>query len=115
MKLLKKRLSAAIAIALTLILVASFIALPVTFGQTAPHPKIAMSAGTSDNLWVGPTPVGINQNILIQGLLRPMPLGYSQDQSKSAGNIYYNLTFRIGKPDRTYETVLKNSDNRSEV
>jgi hypothetical protein len=113
LKIQKKQLSAAIAIALMLTLAATFItALPITLGQavTTPIAKITMSG----NLWEGPCISGINQNVFIQTVVSPMPLGYSQDQSKSAGNIYKNLTFTITKPDKTTDKVTMDTDNRSE-
>ena len=67
MKLLKKQLSTAIAIALVLTIAATFItALPVAFGQV----KIQMQGGVR----AFPSPVGINQTITIEGYINPPPL-----------------------------------------
>ncbi len=110
MKLKKKQLSTAIAIALTLLLATPFItSTQSTFGQVAPIITI------EPNLWVGPRPSGINQNVLIQGELTPRPIGYSQDPALSKGNVYKNLTFMITRPDGSKENMTIDTNNRSEA
>ena len=71
----KKRF--AIAIALTLTIAATLItALPIALGQTAV--KITPYRPTS---WEGPSPSGVNQEVLIIDVLRPKPPGYNPDPS----------------------------------
>src|SRR3990170_3023761 len=84
MKIQKKQLSAVIAFALMLTLAATFItALPVTLGQT----QILIT--TYIWPWVGRTTVGINQPMLIEGVLYPPP-GYT-----------INHTYTIRAPNGT--------------
>jgi outer membrane protein assembly factor BamB len=98
MKVQKKRLSAAIAIALTLIIAATFIStLPVAFSQV----KIPMTAriGVPGDV---PYYRGVNQTVRIQGLTFPPP-GYSVDH-----------TYKITKPDRTFDVIVNASDELAE-
>jgi len=50
-----------------------------------------------------PNPVGVNQMMLIEGMVYPPP-GNSID-----------LTFSITKPDKTVETIVKASDLEAEA
>jgi outer membrane protein assembly factor BamB len=110
MKIQKKQLQAAITIALTLTIAATLLtAVPITLGQVAP--KIATTAMVK----MTPPISGINQNVLIEGVITPRPIGYSQDHSLSKKDVYHDLTFVIVRPDKTKENVVMDSDDRSEA
>src|SRR3990170_7021321 len=85
MELHKKHLSAAIAIALTLILAATFItALPTAFGQTVDSYSFVFAY---------PPTVGLGEAAYIVGWIIPPP--------SRTGDFYYNFTFTITRPDGT--------------
>jgi outer membrane protein assembly factor BamB len=112
MKTQKKRMTATIAILLTLTLAATFITgLPFTFGLEAP--KISMN--WSREIWVVPAPAGVNQEVLIQQVLTPRPPGYNQDPALSKHNIYEDILFTIERPDGTTENVTMDTNDRSEM
>ena len=87
MKLQNKQLSAAIAIALTLMIAATFItALPVTYGR-APFVQAAVS--------VSPKVAGLGERVLITGWVNPPPVQNYE--------VYKNYTFVITHPSGTTE------------
>lgn len=98
MKTKKKRLSAAIAITLSLLFAASFMtALPTAFGQFLPNARESFSfVGAS------PNPVGKGENIQITGWVWPPP--------SPQLDVYANMTFTVTKPDGTkYVKVMTSS------
>jgi hypothetical protein len=112
MKTPKKHLSTAIAIALTLILMAPLITtLPVGYSQLAQE-KIGMTADTyvlPQGAYNGSirAVVGINQNVSITGILYPRPI--------ISGDVYKNVTFRITRPNGTQFYFFKDTNVHAEV
>ena len=108
MRILKnKSKTSVIALILALTIVATLItAIPTTFGQ--------VKINTNTFVWAGPTTVGLGQKVLIQGDINPRPLGYNQETG-ATGAIYKDLEFHFTKPDGTTETILMDTNPRSEA
>jgi outer membrane protein assembly factor BamB len=109
MKIQKKRLSAAITLALTLTMIVAFMTPLVTFGQD----KIAMTMTNTRY----PTIVGINQNVLLIAWLRPTVMS-AQTREFATGPyraINHNFTFIITRPDGTVENVTTDTNIYSQA
>jgi hypothetical protein len=94
LKIRRKHLSAAVALALTLTIAATFIiALPIASGQFLPDARESFAYAVEF-----PNPVGKGQSCVITGWVYPPPA--------VSGEPYYNFTYTITKPDGTKETRL---------
>jgi hypothetical protein len=91
MRIQKKHLSTAIALALTLTMaIAMMAALPAASGQgEIGREKIRMSAAST----VVPNPIGVGQVATIQTMIYPTPI--------TPGDIYYDLNYTIRAPNGT--------------
>src|SRR4030067_2483028 len=95
MKLLKKQLSATIALALML---------TITFITAVP---VAKALELRAYIYEQPNPVGLGQPIYITGWLTPPPYWPQAEIAKSLVEpLYFNLTFSITKPDGTTDNIL---------
>src|SRR4030066_1449671 len=97
MKLQKKHLSAAIALALTLTIAATFITSVPVPAQMWTGTKISTKAWISET----PNPVKLGGTVLITGWITPPPEMYTTLSTR-----YFNFTFTITKPDGTKEEVF---------
>jgi hypothetical protein len=98
---IQRNKSTIIALALTLTIAATLITgLPFTFGQELAG-ELDKKPLTGAGVIAMPYTVGINQEVLIWGMLIPMP---------KEGDVYHDLIFNITKPDDTVDTIIHDSN-----